>query len=143
MRLFVLVVMLLAAVNAPAADGVMGDWVSGSRSVVRVYACGTDVCLKVVRLPPNPPSLVDVKNPDTKLRGRAICGLDIGTGFRRVDAAHLEGGWLYDPQSGKTYRGTIAVSGDVMSLRGYVGIPLFGRSETWKRVGGVVGCGSL
>ena len=39
------------------------------------------------------------------------------------------GGWIYDPDHGKTYSGVIsAIDADSVRLRGYVGIPLFGRT---------------
>lgn len=45
-------------------------------------------------------------------------------------------GTILDPLNGKTYRSTITLSDDGMKLRvrGYIGIPLFGRSQTWLRV---------
>lgn len=45
-------------------------------------------------------------------------------------------GTILDPLNGKTYRSTITLSDDGMQLkvRGYIGIPLFGRSQTWLRV---------
>ena len=45
------------------------------------------------------------------------------------------GGSLYDPESGNTYGGRITLNPDgTLSLRGYIGISLFGRSETWTRL---------
>jgi uncharacterized protein (DUF2147 family) len=108
--------------------------------VIRVQPCGAAVCLAVVKLPSNAPSTTDGQNPDANLRKRPLCGLVIGTGFHQDDAEHLSGGHLYDPKSGHTYRGTISSEGDSLHLRGYIGISLFGRSETWKRVPAVTPC---
>jgi uncharacterized protein (DUF2147 family) len=45
-----------------------------------------------------------------------------------------KGGSVYDPQNGKIYRGKITlVSPNKLDLRGFVGIPLFGRTTTWTR----------
>jgi len=119
--------------------GVFGDWETPKHAVVRVEACGAEVCLRVVKLAPDAPAKVDVNNPEAGLRGRALCGLVVGTGFREGGDGRLSGGRLYDPTSGRTYAGVIAVDGDVLRLRGYVGVPLLGRSETWQRVGAVSG----
>ena len=44
------------------------------------------------------------------------------------------GGFIYDPNSGKTYRGKIKLTDpDTLRLRGYIGISLLGRTEVWKR----------
>ena len=81
----------------------------------------------------NPPRLDD-KNPDPALRLRPLLGLTILAGFRHEADGRWVGGQIYDPNSGKTYRGTITVLDDnTLDLRGYVGIALFGRTETWRR----------
>ena len=117
-----------------------GDWQSPTGSVVRIEPCGNAVCLALVKLPPDAPGTTDQKNPEAGLRRRALCGLTIGTDFHQDDATHLSGGRLYDPESGHTYRGKIAAEGDSLHLRGYIGVPAFGRSETWKRVPAVAAC---
>jgi uncharacterized protein (DUF2147 family) len=44
------------------------------------------------------------------------------------------GGRVYDPKNGKSYQGKMTlVSPNRLNLRGYVGIPLFGRTTNWTR----------
>jgi uncharacterized protein (DUF2147 family) len=44
-------------------------------------------------------------------------------------------GNVYDPEDGKTYSGNITVlSEQALKLRAYMGLPIFGRSQTWTRV---------
>lgn len=45
-------------------------------------------------------------------------------------------GKILDPHNGKTYRCNITMSdnGKTLSVRGYIGLPLFGRSQTWHKV---------
>lgn len=83
--------------------------------------------------PPSNVPATDIHNPTPALRGRAICGLVIGRGFSLTDANHASGGTLYDPRTGKTYRGGMTMEGNRLHLRGYIGIPLFGASQTWTR----------
>ncbi|MGH9588053.1 MAG: DUF2147 domain-containing protein, partial [Acidobacteriaceae bacterium] len=64
---------------------------------------------------------------------RSLCGMKIGTGFKLVDPNRAQDGKLYDPKSGKTYTGSMTRDGNKLNLRGYVGIPFFGRTETWTR----------
>jgi uncharacterized protein (DUF2147 family) len=46
------------------------------------------------------------------------------------------GGVIYDPASGNTYSCQARLDGaDRLELRGYVGIPLLGRTTYWLRVG--------
>jgi uncharacterized protein (DUF2147 family) len=45
------------------------------------------------------------------------------------------GGIVVDPENGKEYKGKIkAVGNDQLSLRGYIGIPMLGRTQMWKRL---------
>lgn len=121
------------ALAAQPAGGVLGNWQTPLGSIIRIDRCGANLCLWIVSLSPSAPSKTDIDNPNAALRGRALCGLQIGSGFVLRDPSHAADGSLYDPKSGKTYRGAITAEGDKLELRGYVGIPLFGRSETWTR----------
>jgi uncharacterized protein (DUF2147 family) len=126
-----------AGPSVASSAGVEGYWKAPSGAIVHVHPCGRDVCLKIVKLSPTIPDKTDTYNPDRGLRSRPLCSLDIGTGFRPANANRLIDGHLYDPESGHTYSGTIVTSGDEMMLRGYIGIPLFGRTEIWHRTSAV------
>jgi hypothetical protein len=45
-------------------------------------------------------------------------------------------GQIMDPEDGKVYNATMSLAerGQKLEVRGYIGIPLFGRSQTWERV---------
>jgi uncharacterized protein DUF2147 len=90
--------------------------------------------MDIVALPLEPHPSSDVRNPDRGLRKKPLCGLRIGAGFIERDSRHADGGHLYDPKSGHTYRGSMSSDGELLELRGYVGLKLFGRTETWMRV---------
>lgn len=111
-----------------------GDWKEPAGSVIRIGPCPSGVCFWLEALAPNAPGTTDVHNPDAAQRGRKLRGLEIGSQFELVDSTHAAGGLLYDPRSGRTYRGAIILDGDTLKLRGYIGLPIFGRTETWRRV---------
>ncbi|NOR36321.1 MAG: DUF2147 domain-containing protein, partial [Woeseiaceae bacterium] len=76
----------------------------------------------------------DDRNPDTNLRTRRLEGLTIMTGFEYGGDGHWSGGTVYDPNSGKTYKCTVKqLDANTLKIRGFIGISLFGRSETWTR----------
>ena len=76
----------------------------------------------------------DVKNPDKKLQDRKIQGLQILTNFVK-DGNTYSGGEIYDPKSGKTYSCKMTIKEkDKLDIRGYLGISLLGRTETWVRL---------
>ena len=130
--------LLLAAPFALLAQGsprdaVFSDWTEPGGSTIHIEQCGKEVCAQLTGLARAVPTRVDAENPDASLRSRALCGLLIGQGFHLASPGSLEGGRLYDPKTGKTYSGVLTASGRELNLRGYVGIRLFGRSETWTR----------
>jgi uncharacterized protein (DUF2147 family) len=76
----------------------------------------------------------DDRNPDPNLRTRRLDGLTIMTGFQYAGGGRWTGGRVYDPNSGKTYKCTFTqINANTVKIRGFIGISLFGRSETWTR----------
>ncbi len=76
---------------------------------------------------------VDKKNPDKAKRNTPVMGLQLLAGFKKDDDTHYEDGTIYDPKNGKTYSCKIHRKGDVLEVRGYVGISLIGRTTTWTK----------
>jgi uncharacterized protein (DUF2147 family) len=65
-----------------------------------------------------------------------VQGLEVLRGLTRQDDGTWADGRIYDPASGYTYRCHLALDGnDRLRLRGYVGVPVIGRTTTWTRVG--------
>ncbi len=129
---FASALLALTAISAGAQpSGVLGDWKTKVGSIVRIERCGEKVCLRVMQLSPDVTETTDIHNPDPAQRSRPLCNLRIGNGFTLSDPDHAAGGTIYDPKNGKTYHGEMTLEGARLHLRGYVGIPLFGASETW------------
>lgn len=67
-----------------------------------------------------------------------IVGMTILNNLKQINAntSRWANGQILDPKNGKTYHSTLqlAEDGQKLNVRGYVGIPLFGRSQTWIRV---------
>ena len=71
-------------------------------------------------------------------KGKPIVGLTIIRAIKKsADTDGLwDGGTVFDPANGKTYKLRLKPSADgkTMEMRGYIGSPIFGRSQTWLRV---------
>lgn len=69
-----------------------------------------------------------------ELKDQPVLGMEILKGLRKGDDV-WEGGTILDPNNGKTYRSQLRVvdGGKKIEVRGYVGIPLLGRSQSWLR----------
>lgn len=63
-----------------------------------------------------------------------VIGLVILSGLTRSGEEYVDGEIL-DPDSGKVYRSKVRLidDGRKLSVRGYIGVPMLGRSQTWLR----------
>ena len=118
--------------------GVLGRWLSESgNGLIDIYPCADRLCGKIVWLQSpveKGAPAVDEHNPDPTLRQRPLCGLVMLGDFRPIDANRWSEGWIYNPEDGRTYRGTMTLESDsVLKLRGYVIVSLLGKTETWTR----------
>ncbi|MFN3615802.1 MAG: DUF2147 domain-containing protein [Rubrimonas sp.] len=126
---------------AAAEDPAFGRWLTPEGdAVVEIGPCGQAACGWIVALredvAPAGAPLQDGRNPDPDLRGRPICGLRMIEGLRRAGPGEWVDGRLYNSRNGRTYTGRIAVGPDGrLTLRGYVGLPIFGESQVWSRAG--------
>ncbi len=69
------------------------------------------------------------------LHNQPLLGMRILHGMKRKDDRTFEGGEILDPEDGKVYRCLMKLSADgkTLEVTGYIGISLFGESETWRR----------
>lgn len=77
----------------------------------------------------------DKNNPDEKLRARRLLGVTVLTGLNYAGDGEWHDGRIYSPDNGKTYSGKATLKdADTLEVRGYLGISLIGRSQTWHRL---------
>ena len=129
---------LLLAAGAVRAQSPIGIWETGE-SHVEIYECGDLLCGRIIALDEpldaDGKEKTDGNNPDPGLRSRPIIGMDLIAGFSRKSDREWEGGTIYDPRDGKTYKCKMNVQDDgTLEVRGYVGLPLFGKTVVWTRI---------
>jgi uncharacterized protein (DUF2147 family) len=128
---------------ADERDAVFGRWAS-ERSILEIAEVDGQLQARVVALL-NPvygadetigeagAVRVDAKNPDAALRARPILGINLLADYR-FDNGKWQGR-IYDPESGKTYQSQMSVDADgMLQMRGYVGVPMFGRTAIFRPV---------
>ena len=132
--------LLLAAVpllDARAATP-EGYWLTEKKGViVKLFdcegaLCGQTVWLKKMTHKDGAPRL-DAKNPDPALRDRHWCGITPITGLKAKGDGEWRGGKVYDPKTGETFDFRLETRGDKVKVRGFLGVPLLGKSETWTK----------
>ena len=128
---------ITSAVAQSKADDVVGIWLTTGDhpAKVQIYKSGEKYFGKIVWLQStvdNKP-MVDANNPDEKKRTQPIIGLVMLKSFE-FDDDEWDDGTIYDPENGKTYSCHLTLKdANTLRVRGYIGIPLFGRTEVWTR----------
>jgi uncharacterized protein (DUF2147 family) len=69
-------------------------------------------------------------------KDKPILGMTIITGVKQSAADLWDGGHILDPNDGKVYKVRLmpADGGKKLDVRGYIGAPMLGRTQTWLRV---------
>ena len=124
----------LADPPSPEADRLMGVWLTESKDQIKIYKEADKYFGKGVVTPENKDRL-DTKNLDERLRNRPLATVIILKDFKYLGKGRWGKGTIYDPNNGKTYKCTITMKSDEeIKVRGFIGISLIGRTETWPRV---------
>jgi uncharacterized protein (DUF2147 family) len=140
------VMFITSLVYAADADSILGLWNTADKDAkIEIYQCGLEYCGRISYLKePNFPAKdkdgmagltrVDRNNPEPQLRLRPLLGLRLLEGFHYAGNNTWKGGRIYNPEDGRKYKAKITLSqGDRLRLRGFVGVSLLGRTETWTR----------
>lgn len=103
--------LLLVSSSALSAASITGEWLTyKSKAMVQITQCGDGLCGKIVWLRQNKDSkgqpIRDIRNPDARLRGRAVLGLKTFSGLKPT-GPNSWSGLIYNPNDGRTYRASI------------------------------------
>jgi len=137
-------VMLPGAATSRAAapdPAMLGLWLTEKKGVlIELYPCGDKVCGRVAWLAKpyrrSGEIRLDKHNPDPELRKRQWCGSEVVWGLSARSDGTLEDGEFYYLGDGATYSLELKPNGDgTVKATAYLGIKLFGKSETWTRPG--------
>lgn len=113
----------LAAHSAAATDA-HGLWLSGDKAAVIRFAPCADVSTALCG------QIVWDKDAGTP---EDACGVTIARLGQYSEDAWRKG-WVLDPRTSKRYKGVLRVNGDVLALRGFVGVEILGETEQMARV---------
>jgi len=145
-RMLMMALATTFAVSAAAAESspaglwkTIDDATKAEKSQVRIVETNGVFSGRIEKLlgPDAKPDAVCEECTDER-KDKPIVGMTIVRGIKK-NAEHeglWDGGTILDPKNGKTYKLRLKPSDDgkKLEVRGYIGAPVFGRTQTWHRV---------
>jgi uncharacterized protein (DUF2147 family) len=136
---------MLAGLLAPAAgvaqslDTPIGLWkniddeTKQPKALIRIVEQGGALVGRIEKILTDKADAVCEKCSDDR-KGKPVQGMTILTGLKK-DGDEWNGGEILDPNNGKVYKAKVklADAGRKLDVRGFVGIALVGRTQTWVR----------
>ena len=116
---------------ASESKALIGVWQTHNSELIRFYACGREICGKLLT---NRSGLKrDQHNPNPKLRKRAVHGLTIIRGRKKTGAKKWSGS-IYNVKDGNTYAGSLTLTGkNRAKVTGCVSSG-FCQSASWRKI---------
>ena len=113
------------------------DETGRERSFIRIIVAGDTIegtIEDIISFPGDDPEQL-CRDCEGSLKDQPVIGMKIMWGLYGGGASWKDG-YIVDPNNGKTYRCKLTVETDDQSMRvrGYSGISLLGRTQTWYRV---------
>ena len=141
----VLALALASGLAAAQADSPTGLWktvddnTKKEKSLVRIVESGGVYTGKVEKvIDPDSPKDAVCKDCTDDRKDKPVVGMTIIRNMKpsAEDKAVFEGGDILDPNNGKVYSAklTLVDGGKKLDVRGYIGMPMLGRTQTWQRV---------
>lgn len=146
MRTLINLSLIAAVLAAPLAwaddNSPVGLWKSiddhsgKATALIRITENGGELQGRIEKLFPEPGAEANpkcVECTDAR-KNQPILGMTIVSGLKK-HGDEYDGGEILDPKNGKVYKSKVTLrdGGKKLDVRGYIGVPLFGRSQVWLR----------
>jgi uncharacterized protein (DUF2147 family) len=117
-----------------AAQAILGNWLTQKRDGIVRISRSADGHYQGRIVGGDAPERLDSHNPDPARRSQRLLGLTILRDMHYDGHGRWSGGTIYDPDSGHTYKCRLELRDpDRLRVRGFLGVALLGRSQTWTR----------
>lgn len=141
--LFLLTLLIPLSAFAPKENpgAIVGTWLNGSKKGhVQIYEKEGRYYGKLIWLSiPNDPATgkpkLDTKNGDASRRSRPLMNLPVLYNLQFRSGNVWDDGKIYNPEDGKEYNLKMTLKDpNTLDVRGYMGVSLLGKTQTWVRI---------
>lgn len=133
---------LAAAAQQTSAAGLwktIDDQSGQPKALIRISEAGGEYKGKIEKLfrAPNEEQNPKCDKCTDARKDQPLVGMTILSGMKpeKQESGEYSGGQILDPENGKIYKSKMALDDDgkKLNVRGYIGMPLLGRTQTWLR----------
>jgi uncharacterized protein (DUF2147 family) len=124
---------------ALAASSPAGTWTTiddktgAKRAVVNLTVSNGTLSGTIVKIYPQAGDTGICSNCPGAFKDKKVAGLGFIWGLKDQGNGVWSGGSILDPKTGKIYKAKLTIEGNKLHVRGYVGVSLLGRTQTWIR----------
>lgn len=133
---FVLMTLFIPVALAQSPAGTwttIDDKTGKKRAVVQMSVSGDTLSGTIVSIYPQPGDTGICDKCPGAFKDKPIKGLQFVWGLKDKGNGEWDGGQILDPKTGKIYRAKVTLKGNKLYVRGYVGVSVLGRTQTWVR----------
>lgn len=114
----------------------ISDKTKRKRAIVQITEKGDKLSATITTVFKEPGDTGMCHNCPKPFTNKKVKGLTFLWDLKKIRDNYWSGGQILDPKTGKIYRASLTLdkSGAKAYVRGYIGIPLLGRSQTWLRL---------
>jgi uncharacterized protein (DUF2147 family) len=124
----------LAAGGSPAGKWTTIDDKTGvKRSIAELSVSGGTLSGRIVKVFPQPGDTGICSKCPGAFKDKKIAGINFIWGLKDQGNGVWSGGHILDPKTGKIYKLKLTVEGNKLLVRGYIGMSILGRTQTWVR----------
>ena len=123
----------LAAASPAGTWTTIDDKTGQKRAVVNITISGGTLSGTIVKVYPQPGDTGMCHNCPGAFKGKKVQGLRFVWGLKDKGNGVWDGGSILDPKTGKIYRAKMTLEGNKLYVRGYVGVSMLGRTQTWVK----------
>ena len=137
-----LVILASGAAHAQTTDPAIGIWktiddkTNQPASLIKIEQVNGILEGTIIKTFPRPGEtpLVYCNLCKDERKDKPIVGMKIMTDLKQDQTGSWSGGKILDPKEGEVYRVKITTEdGKKMDVRGYIGVPLLGRTQVWHK----------
>lgn len=136
--LIALIVMVMV-IPVALAQSPVGTWTTfddktgKKRAIVRLVQSGDTLSGTIIQVFPEPGDTGKCVNCPGVFKDKPIKGLQFLWGLKDKGHGEWSDGQILDPKTGKIYRAKMTLKGNKLSVRGYLGVSILGRTQVWTR----------